>query len=178
MHCAVLTGDDVFVWGGYQKDMPMVHDSPEKRQMTSSLEKLDLPASTWERRLTTGQPPNGTMGYSCCQIGDLLYFFGGKCIMQPSECYHNNLFELNSITNEWEEIVPTTIRPMRKTTSGMAAFSTGIKNYILLIGGYGPTPADPSEHFQYIPDYNRPSFCRTNEIHVMCVSSLRGNGYL
>ena len=37
-HSAVLIDRDMYVWGGDQRDLPKVHNSDLKRQMTSVIE--------------------------------------------------------------------------------------------------------------------------------------------
>ena len=65
---------------------------------------------------------------------------------------------------------------MRKVHCGMISFSSGGKDYLLVIGGYGPLPANAPVHSQYILD--DPSNCWTNEIHLLCVSSSPGSEWL
>ena len=60
-HSSVVIGDNAFVWGGGHKDIPIVHDSPEKRQFTSIVETFNMLTGKWEKQQTTGSPPNGTL---------------------------------------------------------------------------------------------------------------------
>ena len=43
------------------KSLPEAHDSPEKRQFTSSVATFNMLTGKWEKRQTTGSPPNGTL---------------------------------------------------------------------------------------------------------------------
>ena len=114
------------------------------------------------------------MYYSCCNIEDEIYYFGGNC--KPADCFHNNLFVLNTSTNRWREVICSgDNRPMRKAGCGMISFSNGGEDYLLVIGGYGPLPANTLNHFQYTPFPNNPSIFRTNEVQLMCVSSSPGS---
>ena len=162
------------VWGGLQAGLPQVHDNEEKRKFTSSVDTFHLPTSKWERKSTTGTPPSGVMNYACTSIGDTIYYFGGTC--RFNDCYHNNLYELNTITNKWGEIVNSTPDnvPMRKSECGMISFNINGKDKLLLVGGLGPIPVTTHSHSQYVTNPNDPNRCFTNEIHLMCVSSSPG----
>ncbi len=166
-HSDIIIGDNVFSWCGYQKGLPFVHDSPAKRPFISSIDTLNLITSQWERRQTTGNPPNGAMLYSCCNIGNDVYYFGGMC--EVNVCYHNNLFVLNTASYKWREIARND-GPIRKSACGMIPFNSNGDDYLLVIGGYGPTPANTPDHSQYIPRID-PSDCITNEIHIMCIAT-------
>ena len=176
-HSSVVIGDNVFVWGGYQVGLPKIHDSPEKRQFTSSVEKFNLISAKWEKRATAGSPPNGTIGYSCCNIGNEIYYFGGNC--KPADCYHNNLFVLNTSTNRWREVICSDDnRPVEKGVCGMISFSSGGEDYLLVIGGLGPALSVLSVQAQYTPLQTNLSHCQTNELHLMCLSSSPGSVYV
>ena len=152
----------------------MVHESPEKKRFTRTIESFNLITAKWEKRATTGSPPDVTMYYSCCNIGDEIYYFGGCC--KPANCYHDNLFVLNTTTNKWREVICSDDnRPISKAFCGMISFSSGGEDYLLVIGGCGPLPANAPVQFQYTPNPNNPSICWTNEVHLMCVSSSPGS---
>ena len=166
----------MFVWGGAHEDLPQVHDSPEKRRFTSTVETFNMLTGKWEKRQTTGSPPNGAISICCSKVGDNIYYFGGACKL--NDCFHNNLFVLNTTTNKWREVICSRDnRPMRKAFCGMISFSSGGEDYLLVIGGtgHGPVPANAPVHSQYIPNPISPSNCLTNEIHLMCVSSSPGS---
>ena len=162
----------MFSWCGLQEDLPLVHDSPAKRQFTSSIETFNLITSKWERRQTTGSPPNASMGYSCCNIGNDIYYFGGEC--ELTDCYHSNLFVLNTTGNKWREIASNG-GPIRKYLCGMIPFNINGEDYLLVIGGAGSVPVNAPDHSQYIPLPTNPSECCTNEIHVMCIATGTNN---
>ena len=96
-----------------------------------------------------------------------------------NDCFHNNLFVLNTTTNKWREVICSDDnRPMRKAQCGMISFSSGDEDYLLIIGGYGPVPANAPVYSRYIPNPSNPSNYYTNEIHLMCVSSSPGSELL
>ena len=41
-HCTEIIERKVYCWGGYQKDLPRVHDSKEKRLILSVIEIFDI----------------------------------------------------------------------------------------------------------------------------------------
>ena len=42
IHCTEIIERKVYCWGGYQKDLPAVHDSKEKRLFLSVIEVFDI----------------------------------------------------------------------------------------------------------------------------------------
>ena len=50
-------------------------------------------------------------------------YFGGSC--KPNDCFHDDLFKLNTLTNEWREIINISPDhgPMRKCGCGMISFN-------------------------------------------------------
>ena len=174
-HSNALINDEVLVWGGRRPGLPMIHDSPEKRQFTSSVDVYNVLNGSYVERPTTGTPHTGTLGYSCCSVGSDIYYFGGQCI-NPSGCYHNNLSVLNTNSNKWREIVCDD-GPMKKSGCGMIPFSSDGQDYLLVIGGIGPRPVNTPAHSQYTPYPNKPSLYYTNEIHIMCISATPGTVY-
>ena len=170
-HTNCIIGDKLWIWGGDRPGVTPVHESIEKSRFTSSINVLDLSNSTFNNISTTGTPPNGTRRYSCCSIGNDIYYFGGSS--KPSECYHNNLFVLNIKSKEWREIKCDN-GPMEKEGCGMIPFSINGQDYILVIGGYGPLPSNPPSHAKYTGTCICPSHFYTNEVHIMCVSTTPG----
>ena len=152
----------------------MVHDSEDKRQITSSINIFHLRTFQWERKCTTGNPPSGVMSYACTNLENNILYFGGSC--KVVDCFHNNLYKLNSLTNKWEEIVSITPdnEPMRKRSCGMMSYSTNGEDNVLLFGGFGPIPTTKQTQSQYVSLPNKPNLCYTNETHIMCVSSSPG----
>ena len=149
----------------------MVHYNDKKRKFTSSVDIFHLPALKWERRSTTAIPPEGVMNYAYTNIRDSILYFGGRC--QPRDCFHNDLFQLNTLTNEWREIINSSPdnRPIKKSGCGMISYED---DNLLVIGGFGPIPITTHTGSKYIPHPNIPNHCYTNEIHTMCVNSSPG----
>ena len=173
-HSTIVKSDRLYCWGGYQKGLPMVHYNDEKRKFTSSVDILHLPTLKWERRSTTAIPPAGVMNYACTKKRDSILYFGGRC--QPADCYHNDLFELNTLTNEWREIINSSPDngPMRKHGCGMISFNMNGEDNLLVIGGFGRIPITTHTGSKYISPPNIANCCYTNEIHTMCVNSSPG----
>ena len=116
----------------------------------------------------------GARGYACTNIGKNIIYFGGDC--KPGDCYHSNLYELNSLNNKWREIVNSTPEnvPMKKTRCGMISFKLNGKYKLLVFGGYGAVPVTTNSHSQYISPPKLPNHCITNEAHMMCVTTSPG----
>ena len=173
-HSTIVNNHRLYCWGGDQEDLPMIHYNDEKRKFTSSVDTFHLPTLKWERRSTTTTPPAGVMGYACSNTIDSIFHFGGSC--QPNDCFHNDLFELNTLTNEWREIINSSPDngPMRKHGCGMISFNINGEDNLLVIGGFGPTPITTYTGSKYIPHPTIPHRCYTNEIHTMSVNSSPG----
>ena len=180
-HSTVVIRESLYCWGGDQKDLPrpLVHDTDDKRKITSTVDIFNLPIFEWERKSTTGNPPAGVMEYACTSIGNKILYFGGSC--KPTDCFHNNLFELNTLNNNWREIVSTHDNvPMRKVGCGMISFNVNGEDNLLVLGGAGPTPLGfiTQSDSQYVPSPNYPNLSYTNEAHSMCFSSSPGMTWL
>ena len=173
-HSTIVNSDRLYSWGGRQEDLPMVHDNDKKRKFISSVDIFHLPTLKWERKSTTATPPAGVIDYACTDIRDNILYFGGRC--QPRSCFHNDLFELNTLTNEWREIINSSPDngPMRKSGCGMISFNMNAEDNLLVIGGFGPTPITTHIGFKYIRHPNIPNRYYTNEIHTVCVNSSPG----
>ena len=152
----------------------MVHYNGEKRKFTSFVDIFHIPTLKWERRYTTATPPAGVMGYASANIRNSILYFGGSC--KPSDCFHNDLFELNTLTNEWRKIINSSPDngPMRKRGCGMISFNIKGEHNLLVIGGFGHRPITTHTGSKYIPHPNNPNHCFTDEIHTMCVNSSAG----
>ena len=87
-----------------------------------------------------------------------------------------DLFELNTPTNEWREIINSSPDngPMTKRDCRMISFNINAEDNLLVIGGFGPTPITTHTGSKYIPHPNKTHLCYTNEIHTMCVNSSPG----
>ena len=174
VHSTVLNSDRLYCWGGQHEDLPMIHDNDEKRRFTSSVDILHFPTLKWESRSATGTPPTGVMNYACTNMRDNILYFGGSCKLD--DCFHNDLFQLDTFTNEWREIINSCPDngPMRKHGCGMISFNINQEDNLLVIGGFGPTPITTRTGSKYIPSPKFPNHCYTNEIHTMCVNSSPG----
>ena len=173
-HSTVVINNILYCWGGDQEDLLYVHDSEEKRKITSTINLFHLPTFKWERRSTKGTPPVGVRNYACSNIGNDIFYYGGCC--KPDHCYHNTLYKLNSLTNIWRELINSTPDngPMEKIDCGMISFKINEKYNLLVFGGYGPVPVTTHSHSQYVPTPDIPNCCITNEAHIMCVNSSPG----
>ena len=172
-HSTIVNSHRLYCWGGKQEHLPLVHYNDEKRKFTSSVDIFHLPTLKWERKSTTATPPAGVIGYACTNIRDSMLYFGGSC--KPNDCFHNDLFELDTLTNVWREIINSSDNgPMRKRDCGMISFNVNEEDNLVVIGGFGPTPIATHTGSMYIPHPTIPNRCFTNEIHTMCVNSSPG----
>ena len=173
-HSTLVINNTLYCWGGGQEDLPNVHDNEEKSKITSCIDLFHLPTFTWEMRSTTGTPPVGVFSYACTTIDHKIFYYGGCC--KRGDCFHNNLYELNSLINNWREVVNITPDnvPMKKVYCGMISFKINGKCNLLVFGGYGPAPVNIHSHSQYIPYLAFRNCCFTNEAHMMCVTTSPG----
>ena len=160
-HRTVLVGDSLYVWAGAQAGFPKVHDSEEKRNLTSNIQHFTPSTGQWVSRATTGTPPLGVNAYSSTAIDDQLYYFGGWC-HHPS-CFHNNITQLDTASLQWKELEPTdATRPvMMRAHGGMISLEHDRVHHLLMIGGGGSKPAVQLPHYKYIQAPN--GNWRTNE---------------
>jgi len=173
-HSTIIINDHLYSWGGDQDNLPHVHDNDKKRKITSSVDIFTLPTFEWKNMSTSGTPPAGVMFYASTNLRNNVYYFCGRC--DYDECYHNNLFELNCMTNNWTEIIcstPDTL-PIRKYGCGMISFSNNTEDTLLVVGGAGLKPATTPTHSRYVTRPAYPNECYTNETHMMCISSAPG----
>uniref|UniRef100_A0A1X7T0D1 Uncharacterized protein n=1 Tax=Amphimedon queenslandica TaxID=400682 RepID=A0A1X7T0D1_AMPQE len=149
-HRTVSVGDSLYVWAGHQDGLPEVHDSEEKRRITSNIQHFTPSTGQWITRGTTGIPPLGVRAYSCTAINDQLYYFGGYC--GHDDCRHNSITQLDTVSLQWRELEPTdATRPvMRRVAGGMISFEHDGVHHLLMIGGYGSKPAVQLPHYKYI----------------------------
>ena len=164
-HSTINVRDYLYVWGGRQTGLPEVHDSEEKKSMSSVMEVCHLPSGKWEQKPTTGTPPLGVIGYAAAAIGNEIFYYGGYC--GHSGCYHNSLFSFNVDTFNWKELSPTTPHhgPWMKWLCGMVAVQLDGDDYLVVIGGLGlsdsKTPKQPGAQYDV----------GCNEIHYYKLSS-------
>ena len=149
LHHTVSVGDSLYVWAGFQAGLPSVHDSEEKRKLTSNIQHFTPSTGQWVSRATTGTPPLGVCNYSCTAIDDQLYYFGGSC--GHDDCYHNSITQLDTVSLQWKELEPTdATRPvMMRGMGGMISFEHDGVHHLLMIGGYGSKPAVQLPHYNY-----------------------------
>ena len=165
-HFIIKIGDYLYMWGGRQPGLPEVHDSEEKRAMSSVMEVCHLGSGRWEQKPTTGTTPLGVWGYAAAAIGNEIFYYGGYC--GHTGCYHNSLFSFNVDTFNWKELSPITPHhgPMMKSHCDMVAVQLDGEDYLVVIGGYGPsdnnTPKQPGAQYSL-------GYC--NEIHYYELSS-------
>ena len=138
------------MWAGEQDGLPEVHDSEEKRKLTSNIQHFTPSNGQWVSRATTDTPPLGVMGYSCTAIDNQLYYFGGYC--GHDDCFHNNITQLHTVNLHWRELEPTdATRPvMMRAWGGMISFEHDGVHHLLMIGGAGSKPAVQLPHYKYI----------------------------
>ena len=172
-HSTVVINNTLYCWGGEQQDLPLVHDNEEKRKITSTIDLFHLRTFTWERRSTTGTPPAGVLNYACTRIENKIFYYGGNC-KYDDHCFHNNLHELNSLNNNWREIINSTPDnvPLKKIYCGMISLQMNGKYHLLLLGGEGKGTIH--SHSQYILHPDNPNHSITNEAHIMCVTTSPG----
>ncbi|XP_019854320.1 PREDICTED: uncharacterized protein LOC109583419 isoform X2 [Amphimedon queenslandica] len=172
-HRTVSVGDSLYAWAGKQDGLPDVHDSEEKRRITSNIQHFIPSTGQWITRHTTGTPPLGVRGYCCTAIKDQLYYFGGWC--GHDDCDHNSITQLDTVQFQWRELEPTDAnRPvMRRAYGGMISFEDDRVHHLLMIGGYGSKPAVQLPHYKYIKLPNE-NWC-TNEHSIYNLLSRKWN---
>ena len=57
-HSTVKVGDYLYMWGGDQPGLPEVHNSEEKKSISSVMEVCRLATGRWEQKPTTGRGMN------------------------------------------------------------------------------------------------------------------------
>ena len=173
-HNTAVVENQLYLWGGYQRGMPQVHDSAEKRQFYSSVEVFDVNTGCWEQRTTRGTPPLGVWGYSCVAVRNELHYFGGKC-GHSGGCYHNSVHTLSTSTLQWRMLAPSTTEggaPMQKYCCGMVHFTYGEEDLLYVVGGWGhAAPSLPQRGAQYQPTGYDSGDVRTNEQHIFSLST-------
>ena len=74
-HSAPVVGESVFVWGGSRPDLPLVHDSPQKRKLLFTIDRLEIRTGHWSSHVTRGtSPPLGAIGYFCTTRNTVIFF--------------------------------------------------------------------------------------------------------
>ena len=171
-HSTVVVEEEVYLWAGWQRKIPQVHDSAEKRAFLSSVEVFKVNTGCWEQRTTRGTPPLGVAGYSCVAVRNDLYYFGGWC--GHGDCYHNSVHTLSTSTLQWKMLAPTTSEgeaPMKKRGCGVVHFIDEDEDLLFVVGGYGPIPSSPQLEAQYKETKYHKDRVYTNEQHIFCLST-------
>ena len=166
-HKAPVIGESLYLWAGSQVDLPAVHDSLQKRELTSTVDVYQLSTSDWSSHLTRGTPPLGVAGYSCTTSHSNIYYFAGWC--GHDDCYHNTLNVLNTIKMQWTSCSNAEQSLMKKFYAGMISLEFDGEEYIFIIGGRGSTPTDYHPQFQY--EQLKDGDVRTNEQLLYNVST-------
>ena len=146
-HKAPVIGDSLYLWGGSQLDFPHVHDSPQKKQLVSSVEVFSFSTGQWSSQLTRGTPPQGVAGYSCATSHSNIYYYGGWC--GHDYCYYNSLNVLNTLNMNWTLVQPNNDSMIKKGNGGMISLDFDETEYLFIVGGVGSTPTVHHPQFQY-----------------------------
>ena len=164
-----MIGDSLYLWGGYQPNLPEVHNNDEKRRLTSQVQIFNITSGKWDTKHAKGDPPLGVGSYSCTTLNNKIYYFGGDCY--HDNCYHNSLNELDTSTLTWTQISPTDDRrPVMKRGYGcMVLTEYGGVHRLLVIGGFGSPPSTKLPQAQYIQLSNG-AVC-TNEQNLYNIST-------
>ena len=159
VHTAPVIGASLYLWAGNRPDLPKVHDSPQKRKLTSTVETFSFSTAHWSSHVTRGTSPSGVAGYSCVTIGSNIYYYAGWC--GHGICYHNCLNALNTLTMSWTQLHPNDESMMKKGYVGMLSLQFDGTDYLFMVGGIGSAPAIKHPQFQY--DQLLDGSVRTNE---------------
>ena len=167
-HSAPVVGESLFVWGGQRPDLPVVHDSPQKRKLLSTIDRLEFSTGCWSSHVTRGTSlPLGAIGYFCTTSNTDIFFFGGDC--GHDICYHNDVNSFDSLTYEWSNIMPTSDAVMKRGSGGMVCMESMGTEYLFMIGGAGSTPTTYQSQYQYIQLVD--GHIRTNEQNLLNLST-------
>ena len=146
-HKASVIGDSLYLWGGDQLALPKVHDSPQKKQLVSSVETFSFSTGQWSSQLTRGTPPQGVVAYSSTSSHSNIYYYGGWC--GHDHCYYNSLNVLNTLNMHWTLLQPNNDSMMKKAFGGMMSLDFDEAKYLFIVGGTGSTPTVYHPQFQY-----------------------------
>ena len=125
---------------------------------------FDPATELWQQTLTSGEPPPGFIGASCCVIGLQLFHFGGS----DGSNKYNMIHSLNTTDLSWSATTSTHMQeaPMRKFGSAMLEHA----NKLVVSGGYGVLP-ELSDPDKYVPRPEYEGNGWTNEVHCFHVDS-------
>lgn len=138
------------MWAGDQPGLPRIHDSAEKRAVTSTVERFSFTSGVWSTHFTIGTPPLGVRGYICRPIDDKVYYFGGWC--NHDICHHNSVNQLDTTNLKWTELASTDPdRPVMRRSDGiMITVQFDGVYHLLIIGGYGAMPTTQLPQMKYV----------------------------
>lgn len=175
-HSTVVVGDRLYLWGGWHKSVPKIHSSSEKIKVLSLIEVYNLRTGEWCQIPTSGIPPLGVAYYSCANIGDDLYYFGGRC--GHDACHHNTIHRLSTVTMKWKDLTPIANvedGPMKKAQCGMVGYQWHSEDFLFIFGGYGILPIRHQPQAMYVPKRGKPEYGWTNEVHIFSLQSGKYN---
>ena len=155
-HCSAIVDGKQYTYGGNYG----AGGSPT----LTTVNIFDPTTELWQQTPTSGEPPPGFYGASCCVIGLQLFHFGGY---DGSNLY-NTIHCLNTTDLSWSATTSTHMQgaPMRKIGSPMLEHA----NKLVVSGGYGVLP-ELSDPDKYVPDPNFEGNGWTNEVHCFHVDS-------
>ena len=161
--------DSLYLWGGCQPNLPLVHNNDEKKRLTSQVEIFNITSGKWDSKSTRGNPPLGVVNYSCTTFNNKIYYFGEWC--GHDNRYLNCLNELDTSTLTWTQISPTNDRRpvMKRGYVGMMLTEYGGVHRLLVIGGVGSPPSTKLPQAQYIQLTT--GTVRTNEQNLYNIST-------
>ena len=146
-HKAPVIGESLYLWAGNQVDLPKLHDSPQKRELVSTVEVFSFSLGRWSSQLTRGTPPQGVIAYTCATSHSNIYYYGGAC--GHDLCYYNSLNVLNTLNMNWTLVQPNNDSMMKKAGSGMISLDFDKTEYLFIVGGQGSAPTVHHPQFQY-----------------------------
>ena len=152
-HCSAIVDGKQYTYGGYcgAAGFPT----------PTEVNIFDPTTELWQQTPTSGEPPPGVWGASCCVTGPQLFHFGGADSSNTIHC-------LNTTDLSWSATTSTHMQgaPMCKGGSGLLVYA----NNLVVSGGYGVLPELPDPD-KYVPEPNREGRGYTNEVHCFHVDS-------
>ena len=155
-HCSAIVDGKQYTYGGHCG----VGGSPT----LTTVNIFDPTTELWQQIPTSGEPPPGFWGPSCCVIGPQLFHFGGH---DGSNLY-NTIHSLNMTDLSWSATTSTHTQgaPMCKISSGILVYA----NNLVVSGGYGVL-LELSDPDKCVPHPESEGRGWTNEVHCFHVDS-------